>query len=880
MGDSDCVQSNRFDTTRSRRGFLGLLSIPATVLGFSRGATGSTEPSRSSHATERETVAQKTQSPIPPYPDDPFVQPAFGMQYIKGWENHGWKDVGRQQVQESVLGLHPDVLAFDQLLKYDDGELDRSFPGGSHTDQLALAQELELPSTSGMNVHIVSDEETANSRYGPIATESAWEFPDGTAVSSPRDILAETYDGESQQTAYEFETLGTPSVFAPGGLELMTNGTIRQLESGYSGFFVDGVGVFRLHGLDFSRWAQAAFRSHLSSLSDDRLSALGIESPQSFEIREYLQANRLTPDDDTDPREDPVFREYLLHQHLGIDSWFEQYRDEIAEVFPERMENGEISLYANQFTGNLHNPQAPNIYISDSMDAMYTELFPTVNPAVGVNYKIMQSVGNFSKPVIGKGTLSAAGQEELGGIDPTTSNAMLQRFQAAEAFACGARFQLPLTPRMGHNEEESITNWVAGDGTVPEKLTTFANFLWSHERFFTETEPAGDVALLWSLPTQIWRREATWDIGEDGESRPVDSFTGTGSILREAGYTFDVLTFGHPRLWDDSVQLSKLEEYDVVILAGVNSVSDGQVAALNSYLDNGGELICADSVPDRDAMFNPRSDVQPIFDRDTATVVDGTPGLDKESRGESDGTLLNALAESSVEPVRQTDHSAVAVHSHTQTDPDRQLIHLVNYDYDPDSDSFSTASNVNLGLPAVDATQTVAQLYRPQGQVDLEVTENGGQPTVELPEVVEWGVVVLTTDENNFTQGTAETAREKIAEAREQIPVAEEAVIGDPEKLIIAKSKLDAAAIALENNGYAQASEAADEASALLQQLIPEPTATETQSTEQTSEGDTGTPASTPTSSTETAAPGLSIVSGIVAVGLAGWKLLKGSEES
>ena len=796
-------------SARSRRGFLTALTSSAGLFVLSGGSEAASSGPRI--GTALRDTSEQAETEIPPYPDDPFIQPTFGIQYMLGWENHGWEATSNGDIQETVLGLHPDVLAFDQLLKYEHGRIDASFRG--YQRQFTLAENLDLPATSGMNVHIEADEEKARSRYGPIIEESEWEFPDGTPVESPLDILGETFDGETHQTAFEFETLGTPSVFAPGGLELLRNATVTQLEDGYSGFFVDGVGVFRLHGLDFSRWARSAFRSHLRSLSEDRLSTLGVDDPQSFDVREYLRENNLTPEDDTDPREDPVFREYLLHQHEGIDSWFDDYRNQIEEEFPERTENGDVALYANQFTGNLRNPQAPNVYVSDSMDMIYTELFPTGDPASDVNYKIMRSVGNFSKPVIAKGTLSAGHRALPDEMDPRSANNTFQRFQLAEAYSTGARLQLPLTNRQGHSEEESVTNWVTGDGEVPDELSSFVDFLWAHKRFLTGLEPAGDVALVWSLPTHVWRQDRSWEFGGDDEGGPVEAFTGAANALREAGFAYDVLTFGHPRLWDDSDQLSRLSEYDSVVLAGVENVSDEQVAALRTYLDGGGAVLCTGSVPNRDPMYRPRSDVEALFERDDAAVLAEFSDQQRNSESSSDGPLPGALAERSVEPARSTDDTDIAVHAHAQSDPDRAVMPLVNYDYNPESDSVSTKSDVRVRLPGAVDAESAVRYYSPAETTDLEVTEREGSHRVTVPELAEWGIVVSAETPEDLAPATSEaSALDAIEAARASLKKADERDQVTRADLVTANAKMGAAETAMSFEAYGQAEAAATEA--------------------------------------------------------------------
>lgn len=420
----------------------------------------------------------------------------------------------------------------------------------------------------------------------------------------------------------------------------------------------------------------------------------------------------------------------------------------------------------------------------------------------------MRSVGNFSKPVIAKGTLSPLGEEKLEDLDPEST--LIPRFQVAEACSTGTHMQLPMSNRQGYHEEETITNWVAGDGSVPDELRSIADFLWAHERFLSDLEPAGDIVLIWSLPTQIWRFEPTWNI-TDRET--IDSFIGTSSILREAGYTYDVLTFGHPRLWDDSIQINRLNEYDLVILAGVDSITDDQVDALHTYLDNGGEIVCTDSVPTRDSMYKLRTDTEAIFARDNASVLDGFPGLQREVDGESAGTLSDVLEGTDVEPIRQTDDPDIAVHAHKQSDPNRYIIHLVNYSYEPKTDSFSTKSEINVRLSMVDNIDSHVRYYTPQEITDLEVFEDGGSLNVTVPELVEWGFLVLASTSENLESGVSEaSALDTIEQARELLEEEYEETQELSVDLVTAESKVQAAETAASFGAFDKAKTAATEA--------------------------------------------------------------------
>lgn len=814
----------------------------ATALGLSQGRAVSGLIGGDRHPMAIGTI--KSTSP-PPYPSDPFIQAAFGMQILREKPRKGYEEISHQQKLRTLLQFNPDVLAYDQLSTYMDGEVRTP---NRELARLDIAHQLDRPATSGWNVNIKAGEEEAQKRYGPLMERMDWRYPDGSPLESPRGILAETFDGGPQEISFTFNTLGIPSVFGPGGLDLLVEATDVRLGQGYSGFLVDGVGVFRFQGLDFSRWARAAFQSHLQSLSVERRTELGIDDPSTFAIREYLHRNELTPKDDSSPLEDPVFREYLLHHHEGIDAWFEDYREAVEERYPARMAADEVALYANQFTGHFGNPQAANVYVSDSLDVIYTELFPRVEPAVDVNYKTMRSAGNFSKPVVGKGTLANLPEEQLGGIDPESPNPNLLQFQAAEAYASGARFQLPLTARAAYSEADSITNWVKPDGTVPAQLRSFADFLWAHERFLTGLQPAGDVAVVWSLPTRLWRHEPGWGIGQ-GESPRIDSFLGTSALLREAGFAYEVLTFGHPRLWDDRGQLDRLAEYNTVVLPSVESITDGQLDALATYLDNDGSIVISGPLPERDGFYEPRSDVTSVLDHENVTVLEGDPGQRKEAEGVTDGSLVEALKTHGIRPYRMTDDPSIAVHSHRQSDPDRKVIQLLNYEYDASTDTFKSKTDLTIQVPTTTLEDPVVRFYSPDAQVELDTQLEGETILVVVPELVEWGMLVLADSPESFVEGDPEKARSRIQEAERFLADARDAGQDGVDEFVIGEERLRAARTALQFRAFAQASEAAEEALSAIAPLVPTPTATASQ-TEETPRDGTMTGETVPETST------------------------------
>lgn len=779
-----------------------------------------------SHGGGRDwTLAQADDGPVsadevPPIPADPFIITNFGQQFLGaygGWkppEGTGGRWAAGEVPTETLrlfLQFQQDIYDFAPLVTYDGDVVPQTHQ--FHPRAVVLAEATDTPSTAGINPTFPLADDEAARRLGPLMQAHSWTYPDGEPLQHPHGLFGETIEGRPHSVRYAVGGQGIPSPFAPGTLDIVNVATTTRFEQGFSGFELDGVDIFNLHGLDFSVWARHAFRTYLDTLPDSRLSELGIEDPTSFDIVEYLESNGLMPGTGADPRRDPVFREYVLHHHRGLKAFFAAVRAHIEETFPERVANDTAVLWGNQYTGSLNNPQQANVYASDAFDLIYTENGPTVRPASDAKYKYMLAIGRYRKPVTVKGTITGSpGLRDTGEFDPTERYPMLNRFQAAEAYANGAIFKIPMTSRLP--ADSTVNHWVRTDGTMEPELRTFVDFLWAHERFLAAAEPDNPVAVVWSLPSQIWGRLPGWNIPPNSFNRPgPNSFIGTTTLLREAQIPYDVLVFGQPSLWDDAGQLERLLDYAAVILPNVECLTDAQVSSLDRYLEAGGTVVSSGQPPSRSARFEPLSDVESMFDADNAVILADDPGRNRKETGETDGTLVDTLREHGVEPVTPTEDTALGVNRMVQTEPARLIVHLLNYDYSATADAFSTRRDISLRIPNPGIEVGAARFYAPQIVADLEPTERDGRIHVTVPELVEWGFVVLAPDAGAFDPTTSEqAAREALERANDRLTNLDEAGMGDQPGITIAEVKVRAAETALQYGAYGQAEEAAVEA--------------------------------------------------------------------
>jgi hypothetical protein len=143
---------------------------------------------------------------------------------------------------------------------------------------------------------------------------------------------------------------------------------------------------------------------------------------------------------------------------------------------------------------------------------------------------------------------------------------------------------------------------------------------------FLDARPFGsELAIAYSLPTMMMgsyyplgvNRSWEWDQGTIGVSH----------VLDREHIPFDFIILGHPQFWDDSEALADLSDYDTLVLSNAEAMSDGQAAAIKSYVEGGGHLLSFGAIGTRDEDYGPRR---------TAVLRDLTkPGLDIVGNGKT-----------------------------------------------------------------------------------------------------------------------------------------------------------------------------------------------------------------------------------------------------
>ncbi|MGA2797169.1 MAG: beta-galactosidase trimerization domain-containing protein [Thermoguttaceae bacterium] len=286
-------------------------------------------------------------------------------------------------------------------------------------------------------------------------------------------------------------------------------------------------------------------------------------------------------------------------------------------------------------------------------------------------------------------------------------------------------------------------------------LKSFLDFVVDHRQWFATQQPHNEVALVYSIPSFLWNDVPLW------QKYPHDhqvAFMAFGRAMEEGHVPYDVVIFGHPRLWDDTRSMARLAAYRTIIFPRVDCVSKSQWQAVNRFVRAGGRLVVGGNLPEtanRDENFNPRTGGNP-------QTLAKQPGQGAVATVPMD--ILQQFYKSAIEnatyapTLRQSILKPLGANSLLRTDAPAEvginvftaaniwILHLVNHQYQAGSDSIPPVDGFSISLrlpPTVtirkaswfDASDNVAH--------DLDITHSGEYEVFRPPPLKVWDLIVL-----------------------------------------------------------------------------------------------------------------------------------------
>ena len=686
---------------------------------------------------------------------DPLLVTIDGDQaYIRV---EGFESVDRDTFVEHVLRLDPDVFDSMQLTEL---PIRKATPFGHHHTEIGLfARRYGFPHSNGVHEHMGADYINDN-WYQYLDEKERWSHPDGTEVSHPEEIFAEAFDGSTRAP--------TTSIFADGARERLAQNGTEIFELCINRFWIDSVAYAFVPGLDYSDWAQQAFRNHLSNLDASTQEELGISEPEEFDIRVHLEDENLAPPTGNKPLDDEIFREFRLflleRERQFVNTLFET----INNNRPDQLKQQGTTTFGLGFELQGHQLAPSAITVVDDLDIVSIETQPTVPPdrAHDITTKIGRAAGRFEKPVRVWGKMTTL-FESTYDLDPTEMHPTLMKIQTAMVYAHGGVRGIELPSLADHDDPgpDSLITWMDDDGSIPDTLHGFADFIRAHRSLLSKRETANDAVIAVSLPTLIWQRLPDWGVGRPLHTKAV---SGAADLLRREQIPYDVQILDHPRIWEAPDQIEALLEYDLIVLPEVESITDYQADTIQQALEEGSTVIATGGGPTRDEQYQPRDDVTSAIESSgNGVLLDSNPTTDQSESGSS--TFRNALPEEKRKVTLSVDMD-ISVNLLSLEEPKRTIIHLVNFTYDREDDTTESVSEFELRIRDLPFTPEAATYHRQSGIQSISIDSDGSDCILEVPSLDVWGFVVLSASEETMPSDHTE------AEALEALEMAESLV--------------------------------------------------------------------------------------------------------
>jgi len=493
--------------------------------------------------------------------------------------------------------------------------------------------------------------------------------------------------------------------------------------------------------------------------------------------------------------EDKILREYVKFLHKEYIYFIKNLTENVRNYGREKLRK-QVPVYGNQWIGGdtLHFSEnfAPySVMISPYLDLIQVEGIPTLPPVNRntLTYKFAHAMAEYHKPVWHLGSFYGYYWLEKG-IDYTKVN--LVKLDIAAAYANGVIKELDLGGWPGtclaKYQPDCTLPWalVAGSVILPNMtilngIEELMDFVWENRDILANYKPHSRVAVIYSLPSFIYEWFPALDRYPDNRE-----IVGITDMLQRVNIPYDIIIFGHPELYDDSYQLSRLMSYQLVILPGVTHISEQQLSRLEEYLRDGGRLIITKNLPRYDEEHEILSSdainrILRAYKEQIKYIPEavGTKWYENLKSGyEHDEEYVNllelfknAINDLGYKPevillnIKGIVEVGILKKGGTIT------IHLINYNYNLETDRFETQQNVTLLIDSQLAGHVRdVQYVSPEGSLKIKTGIQGRYFRINIPRLNYWGIVVInrpiryTLTKTVFTTPIRTTIKEKTIE--------------------------------------------------------------------------------------------------------------------
>lgn len=296
-------------------------------------------------------------------------------------------------------------------------------------------------------------------------------------------------------------------------------------------------------------------------------------------------------------------------------------------------------------------------------------------------------------------------------------------------------------------------------------------FALSHPELFRNAsalDPESEVAILYALPTYT----ASVDAGGDNAYNGFRDYSGAVYLLSDSHLLFDVVFGGDNYRINDTLTLSQLSDYGVVLLPNSYALTDNQVEVLKNYASDGGVLVGIGETGTYNATWSAvnRTDWTGFFNHTGVSVYGSGRIISFENNflgdyysyssneNESGKDGIQDIFLGNLSPYHSNEISTdlnSEVHFFRYLIGDSGVYHLVNYNFNDTSNSLTEQNgSITVPLPSGWSASNVTVSLMSEESVDpeqLSFTDNGTHLTVNLTDLSVWTVVAVGSPAQNST---------------------------------------------------------------------------------------------------------------------------------
>lgn len=482
----------------------------------------------------------------------------------------------------------------------------------------------------------------------------------------------------------------------------------------------------------------SGFNETLSErFSRSDLRAMGVENPKNFSIQDYIVDHGLVGQDAVD---NALVREYMKYQYVsGILAWADCVSR--AKRVAARQQRP-LPCGGNQI--NIWGTWPYAVALSQFCD------FVEVEELVGVRnemkrrtlqYKVGLASGHHAKPVIVRGPVTDDTKEKT----PMLSTAWWTT-HFSEALANGGVRAFSLGLNKPYTGDPDVKDYM-DDPQLYRMYVDYAKWMHEHRSLLTHRESLAKAALVYSLPTLMFRQYSALQI--PGEGR-LPEFERMADLLDENQVAYDVVVLGHPEFWDDTKALERLErQYSTIILPSVDCMSNEQILFFKK-MEKAGKAILANLPVSFDENMNRRSNDIPMATEET-----------------SDHSIVQISRDAGLVVAEVPPH--VTVNLWQSCNGSSVDVHLTNFDVDIPGNRINPVKDIPVAVRLPDGFRLERCVVSQYGRSDetLKYQRRGEDVEVILPQLDAYAIISFT--DRDSIETTRSMMERRRAEDRERV---------------------------------------------------------------------------------------------------------------